>query len=180
MKFINELLIDRVFYHAARAGILMPRPVEVYPGQRLYRVTRQVYLDSDINRTVDSPWWWEFEAWQQMKHFAARFGYSESYSVRLHGALAFKFNETADAYVIAEALESLKAYKGRGKRMDAKVLDSQHKEDVAGWTPMQTVNEVYQLYVPGMTCKDAGVTPADSLAPQVFKVVGSGSLSTRA
>jgi len=79
-------------YAKARAGMSLIRPIEIYPGQVLYR-----FYDSTRARTpeegADGPWWLEFEYFQTVKHFALRHGYTMSYSARLFAAILYEWSE---------------------------------------------------------------------------------------
>jgi hypothetical protein len=58
---------------AAKQG-LRPYPFELQPGMVLYR-----YIDvkkSTPEVASDGPWWFEYESFQRIKHFAQRNGYA--------------------------------------------------------------------------------------------------------
>jgi hypothetical protein len=133
MRGINEHLIDDARPHA-RGGMTMLRDVELKPGQVLYRF-------GDARRPGDGPWWWEAEHFRQIEGFARRHGYSLSYSARLHGAILFAWSNV-DLLVRAEVTAPIVALKGRGLQVGGPSLG-------ARMTPMQSVNEAYQLYIPG-------------------------------
>src|SRR6266498_1385220 len=85
---------------AAYAGMSMVRVYDLSPRQVLYRFI-------DVTRCpgprvgADRPWWFEFEAFQQIKHFALRNGYSLDYSARLHAAFFFKDTATTGIYTLS-------------------------------------------------------------------------------
>src|SRR6266542_6678084 len=131
--------------HAAYAGMSMVRVYDLSPRQVLYRFI-------DVTRCpgprvgADGPWWFEFEAFQQIKHFALRNGYSLDYSARLHAAILFEWSEVTGV-VRAQLLQPLQAWKGRGRQVESTGRDVR---DLPKMTPMQGLLEVYQLFLPGI------------------------------
>ena len=143
----------------AMKGLAMARQIAIRPGQVLYRFV-------DVSRSpgpipaANGPWWFEYDAFQQIKHFGLRHGYSLEYSARLFAAILYEWSEIT-GYVRAEVLQPLDAWKGRGKQVEAKGTDSR---DLPRMTPMQSVNEVYQLFIPG-------VHSGTRLFPSVLKFI---------
>jgi hypothetical protein len=129
----------------AMQGMSMVRRVEILPGQVLYR-----FYDSGRAPTpqlgANGPWWVEFEGFQSIKHFALRNGYSFSYAARLFAAILYEWSEV-NAFVACATAGRLVAWKGRGKQVRSQGRDDR---DLATMTPMQSVLEVYQLYIPGL------------------------------
>ncbi len=129
----------------AMKGMSMVRRIEIPAGQVIYR-----FYDSHRAPTpqlgADGPWWIEFESFQNIKHFALRNGYSFSYAARLFAAILYEWSEV-NAFVACSTADALVAWKGRGKQVRSSGRD---RRDLATMTPMQSVLEVYQLYVPGL------------------------------
>ncbi len=123
----------------------MIRPHDLQTGQVLYRFI-------DVTRCpgprvgAEGPWWFEFEAFQQIKHFGLRNNYPLDYSARLHAAILFEWSEVTGV-VAAQLLQPLRAWKGRGKQIQTQGRDPR---DLPTMTPMQGYHEVYQLFVPGI------------------------------
>lgn len=144
---------------AAKQG-LRPYPFELQPGMVLYR-----YIDvkkSTPEVASDGPWWFEYESFQRIKHFAQRNGYAHSYAARLFGAILFEWSEVS-AYVEAEVKVPLKVWKGPGKQVDASSSKDERDRNPAAhgiitgdgqissmMTPMQGPLAVYQIYIPGL------------------------------
>ena len=130
---------------SAREGMLIPRAYDLAAGTVLYRfvdVTRRANpLDA-----ADGAWWFEYEAFQQIKHFGLRHGYGLDYSARLHAAILYEWSEVTGV-VRARVVQPLRAWKGRGKQVVGTGRDAR---DLGTMTPMQSVHEVYQLYIPGL------------------------------
>ena len=110
---------------------------------------------------ADGPWWFEYEHFQTIKHFAERNGYKFGYAARLFAAILYEWSEV-NAVVRAEVTaDSLLVWKGKGKQVLASGSDSR---DVAAphgsvtsmarttrhMTPMQGNLEVYQMFIPGL------------------------------
>jgi hypothetical protein len=129
----------------AMKGLAMARQFTIRPGQILYRFV-------DISRApgpipaANGPWWFEYEAFQQIKHFGVRHNYSLEYSARLFAAILYEWSEVT-GYVRAEVLQPLDVWKGRGRQVEATGRD---RRDLPTMTPMQSLNEVYQLFIPGI------------------------------
>ena len=142
----------------AMKGMSMLRPIVVPAGQVLYR-----FYDTARAATprlgADGAWWLEFEHFQTIRHFALRHGYSLSYAARLFVAVLYEWSEI-NAVVAARTVVPLSAWKGRGKQMSSTGKDAR---DLPTMTPMQSVLEVYQLYLPGMGGHR-------SLSPQALEV----------
>ena len=79
---------------------------------------------------------------------------------RLFVAILYEWSEVS-GYVRAEVLQPLDVWKGRGKPVEATGKD---RRDLQTMTPMQSVNEVYQLFIPG-------VSSETTLFPSVFKFI---------
>jgi hypothetical protein len=139
---------------------LWPREHEIQKGTILYRFI-------DLSRTPsaigsDGPWWFEFEHYQRIRHFALQHGYSLGYCARMFAAILYEWSEV-NAVVRAEVVQGpLKVWKGKGKQVEA---DGGDPRDVAvqhgmltqgtpepsrKMTPMQGHLEVLQLFIPGL------------------------------
>jgi len=160
MNFFNEQFLPQGFQEA-RKWIVMPRSVNLHEGQVLYR-----FYDSKRSLTpqagMNGPWWVEYEYFQKIKHFALQHDYSLSYSARLFAAILYEWSEV-DTLVRCRLNQPIKALKGRGKQITG---DGNDSRDLSTMTPMQSVLEIYQLYLPGVGGKD-------SIADSVFTLVGS-------
>src|SRR5687768_17382273 len=143
----------------AMKGLAMARRVAIPKGQVLYRFVDVSRSPSPVS-AANGPWWLEYEAFQQIKHFGLRHGYSLEYSARLFVSVLYEWSEVS-GYVRAEVLQPLDAWKGRGKQVEATGKD---RRDLPTMTPMQSVNEVYQLFIPGV---HSGTT----LFPSVLKFI---------
>lgn len=145
MTIANESFIGGSSLEAMR-GMGVLRAYDLARGQIIYRFI-------DITRSpgpipaANGPWWMEFETFQQIKHFGLRHGYSLDYSARLYQAILYEWSEVT-GYVRAEVLQGLRCWKGRGKQVSSASRDPR---DSATMTPMQSVNEAYQLFIPGIT-----------------------------
>lgn len=160
----------------ALRGLQMARSFEIAPGQVIYR-----FYDRGRTPTpqlaAHGGWWFEFEHFQTIKHFALRHGDSLSYAARLFAAIMYEFSEV-DTYVACRAKRKLVCWKGRGAQIRQEDLERADKlnerrpdpRDLRTMTPMQGHLEVYQLYIPGL----GGPQP---LAPEVLEVVHHGPLS---
>jgi hypothetical protein len=163
MTYANNVFFDKG-YEKAKEGMNMIRPIELQKGTVIYR-----FYDS--NRATSAAdgasgaWWVEFEYFQQIKHFAARNGYSMSYAARLFAAVLYEWSEV-NAYVACSVEEPLKAWKGRGRQVESTGID---QRDTPKMTPMQSVSEIYQLCIPGL----AG---SFSIASKALRVTKSGAL----
>jgi hypothetical protein len=129
----------------ARKGMRFTRAVPFPPGVTLYRFYDTAKAPTR-ERGAAGCWWFEFEHFQTIKHFALRHGYSLSYAARLFGAIAYEFS-AVDALVVCRTKQLIAAWKGAGKQVDTNGKDVR---DTPTWTPMQGPHEVYQLYVAGM------------------------------
>jgi|SRR3569833_292532 len=159
----NFLLSTR---SAASKG-LWPHEYPINKGTILYRFIDQKHAATGA---ADGPWWFEFEHFQTIRHFALKHGYSLGYAARLFAAILYEWSEV-NALVRAQADVSLLSWKGRGKQVivgqhrplhdpeiDArdrnrtpKGLVTEHSPVLLSkMTPMQGLNEVYQLYIPGL------------------------------
>jgi hypothetical protein len=145
MQPVNAHVME-VGRRAALSGLAdLPREYPLVPGTKLYRFI-DLIRNPNPHHAADGPWWWEFDPFQQIKHFGLRHGYSFEYSARLHGAILYEWSEV-NAFVRAEVRQPLEAWKGRGRQV---VSTGKDQRDSVRMTPMQSVNEVYQLYIPGI------------------------------
>lgn len=148
----------------ALKGMSMTRQIVIAPGQVLYR-----FYDARRATTpamgANGPWWLELEHFQTVKHFAARNHYSFSYAVRLFTAILYEWSEV-NAFVACRTTSPLSAWKGRGKQVSSTRKDPR---DLPTMTPMQSILEIYQLYIPGL-----GGTA--SLAGQAIQVQSHGAI----
>ena len=166
MPAANERLLAPSRPEAARG--MWPNEHAVDAGTVLYR-----FIDTTRgppHRGADGPWWFEFEHFQSIKHFALRHGYSPGYAARLFAAILYEWSEV-NAVVRAEVVVPLVTWKGKGKQVivgndrplykpeiDARdvnrtpsgLISARRPAQLSKMTPMQGPNEVYQLYVPGL------------------------------
>ncbi len=152
---------------AKAAEGLWPNEYPLGKGTVLYRF---ISSRKHPSKAADGPWWFEFEHFQTIKHFALRHGYTLGYSARLFAAILYEFSEV-DGLVRAVTTSPLVAWKGKGKqiivgkdrplyrpeidtrdfnRTPAGVLTESSPMMLSKMTPMQGLNEVYQLYIPGL------------------------------
>jgi hypothetical protein len=153
----------------ALQGLQMARNFEILPGQVIYRFyDRRRATTPQLG--AHGAWWFEFEHFQSIKHFALQHGHAFSYAARLFAAILYEWSEV-DGYVACRARQRVLCWKGRGRQVRADEMDqpSRDPRDLPTMTPMQGPLEVYQLFVPGL----AG--PA-SLAPQLLEVQHHGPL----
>jgi len=138
------LSVQATRVHALK-GMTRLNQHDLLPGTILYRFV-SVKDRADAWAASDSPWWLEYEAFQQIKHFGERFDYGLAYSARLHAAILYEWSEITGV-VRAQTTRPLTAWKGRGQQVVSTGRDSR---DLERMTPLQSVNEVYQLYIPGI------------------------------
>ena len=100
-----------------------------------------------------------------VESFVGTNGYSPSYAARLFAAILYEWSEV-NAFVACRTTGRLVAWKGRGKQVSSSGRD---KRDLATMTPMQSVLEIYQLYIPG-------IGGPGSLASAALRVQSSGVL----
>jgi hypothetical protein len=125
-------------------GIAIPIEYNIPRGSGLYRF---VDIGRGPHRDVaNRPWWFEFDYFQQIRVFAERYNYELPNCARLFLAILHEYSEIT-GYVSALTTLPLKAYKGRGKVQDSSGKDPR---DPKRMIPMQSINEVYQLYIPGL------------------------------
>ena len=142
-KWANQELMSQG-YHKALEGMSMVRQQELPPGQVLYR-----FIDTSVGSPesgANGPWWLEYEYFMKIKQFALQHGYSLSYAARLFAAILYEYSEV-NGFVRAEVVQPLRSWKGRGKQVRSVGKDSR---DLPTMTPMQSMHEIYQLYVPGI------------------------------
>ena len=141
--FANGDYTDGSFGRAL-SGISNPIDYNIPRGTKLYRFV-------DINRgphrlVANGPWWFEFDYFIHMEKFAERHGYDLSYCARLFLAILHEYSQIT-GYVSARTTLPLKALKGRGS---VQYSSGKNAKDPARMIPMQSINEVYQLYIPGL------------------------------
>lgn len=142
-KWANQEVMSQG-YHKALEGMSMVRQQELPLGQVLYR-----FIDTSAGSPesgASGPWWLEYEYFMKIKQFALQHGYSLSYAARLFVAILYEYNEV-NGFVRAEVIQPLGCWKGRGKQVRSAGKDSR---DLPTMTPMQSIHEIYQLYVPGI------------------------------
>lgn len=172
--------------HAEASKGMWPREQSINAGNILYRFVdigpkahrcpnRSSIPVADmtaiLTAAADGPWWFEFEHFQTIKHFAIQHGYTLGYAARLFAAILYEWSEV-NAVVRAQVMSPLAVWKGKGKQVvvgahrplfrpecDARdenwtqkglVTGSPDDPLVSKMTPMQGPNEVYQLYIPGL------------------------------
>lgn len=142
-KWINQELMSQG-YHRALEGMSMVREYDLAPDLVLYR-----FIDTSNGSpeaSANGPWWLEYEYFMKIKQFALQHGYSLSYAARLFAAILYEYSEV-NGYVRARVLQPLRCWKGRGKQVRSAGKDPR---DLPTMTPMQSIHEIYQLYVPGI------------------------------
>ena len=168
---------------------LWPREYDIRQGTVLYR-----FIDTargSAAQAADGPWWFEFEHYQSIKHFALRHGYSLGYAARLFAAILYEWSEV-NAVVRAQVKVPLVGWKGKGKQVVVGANRPLHKPEldprdvnrtqkglltetspssVSKMTPMQGPNEVYQLFIPGLG------RPHNQF-PNYLTLMGAESLAT--
>lgn len=163
MNFGNEQFVS-TGYMKAREGMNLIRPIELLPGQVIYRfydLTKALTPNDGMN----GAWWLEFESFQTVKHFAQTHGYSFSYAARLFTAILYEWSEI-NAFVRCEVTQPLKVWKGRGKQVKSTQRDNR---DLPTMTPMQSVLEIYQICIPGLGSEN-------SMASKVLKLLSHNPL----
>ena len=163
-KWANHELMSQG-YHKALEGMSMVRQQNLNPGVVLYRFINTSGGGPEIG--ANGPWWLEYEYFMKIKQFALQHGYSLSYAARLFAAILYEYSEV-NGFVRAEVMQPLRCWKGRGKQVRSEGKDSR---DLPTMTPMQSIHEIYQLYVPG-------IVRGGSLVGSAFKVLGFTPLPT--
>lgn len=108
--FANGDYTDHAYLQAMK-GIVNPHDFNIPRGKNIFRF---VDISRGPHRVVaNSPWWFEFEYFQHIKHFALRHGYDLSHCARLFLAVLHEYSEIT-GFVSAWTALPLKAYKGRG------------------------------------------------------------------
>jgi hypothetical protein len=108
-------------YPAAAQGI-WPRQSVVTRYTKLYRFIDLSKAPSLL--AADGPWWFEYEYFQKIKHFADQHGYSLGYCARMFAAILYEWSEV-NAVVRAEVTSGpLLVWKGKGKQVQATGKDS--------------------------------------------------------
>lgn len=148
----------------ALTGLSMARPFEVRAGQVIYRFYDRSRAPTPTLAAQGS-WWFEFDHFQTIKHFALRHGYSFSYAARLFAAILYEWSEV-DSYVACLATRPVLCWKGRGRQIRQEELDrpSRDPRDLCTMTPIQGLLEVYQLFLP--TRAGTAAATADMLQVQ--------------
>jgi hypothetical protein len=128
----------------AMQGIAVPYLFDLPRTSRLYRFV-------DIRRgphrlVANGPWWIESDYFDKLSTFAERHGYSLEFCARLFLAVLYEYSEVT-GYVSAEVTKPLKAWKGQGK---VQYSSGKDPRDSQRTIPMQSINMVYQLYIPGL------------------------------
>lgn len=163
MHTLNNHLAAAGYSNAMR-GMSMARQIVIPAGQVIYRFYDATRAPTPV-MGADGAWWLEFDHFQSVKHFAARHGYTLSYAARLFAAVLYEWSEV-NAFVACRTTSPLSAWKGRGKQVRSSGKDSR---DLPTMTPMQSILEIYQLYLPGL----GGV---GSLSGQALQVQAYGAL----
>jgi hypothetical protein len=133
----------------ALRGIAKPLLCTVPAGTRLYRFVNAGDLESTASQ-ANRPWWFEYEPFQNMRHFAERNGHTLAYCARLFLAIRHQYKAEISGYVTARTTQSLRAWRGPGSvQYEDKELAS-HPRDPDRMIPMQGINEIYQLCIPGL------------------------------
>lgn len=166
MPATNEQFLAPSRWEAAKG--LWPHEYSVGAWTVLYRFIDTTRASPTVG--ADGPWWFEFEHFQSIKHFALRHRFSLGYSARLFAAILYEWSEV-NAVVRAEATVPLVTWKGKGKqivvgadrplykpeidprdvsRTPSGLMSARNPSIVSKMTPMEGPNEVYQLYVPGL------------------------------
>ena len=157
MSIPNQCFVGSSYREAMKG--LWPQPYDLKAGCILYR-----FIDTgrrSPEEAADGPWWFEYEHYSTIKHFAGRHGYPLSYAARLFAAILYEWSEV-NAVVRAELLCPLQVWKGKGKQVEATGKDlrdigspqlgltDKYPSEKRKMTPMQSALEVYQLYIPGL------------------------------
>lgn len=141
--FANGDMTDGSLAVAIR-GIARPTLYTVPIGSKLYRFV-------DINRgphrvQANSPWWFEFEPFENVRQFAERHGYTLDYCARLFLAVLHEYSAIT-GFVAAIVVRPLKAWRGPGS---VQYSSGRDPRDPPRMIPMQSINETYQLFIPGL------------------------------
>ncbi len=144
-SFFNQVGFEESRPHALR-GISSPLKVKLPAGHFYFRFVNEAH-SSKANQYVAGPWWFEFEQFHKIERFAKQHGYSLGYSARLHAAILYDWSEIK-GLIRARLSNPLLAWRGPGKQIRSKVRDPRDQKKM---TPMQSVHQVYQLYIPGLS-----------------------------
>lgn len=187
MAGLNQALLASSRPYAARG--LWPREHEIPKGTVLYRFVDTTRAADRVG--ADGPWWFEYEYFQSIKHYAERHGHSLGYAARLCAAILYEWSEV-NAVVRAETVGPLSAWKGRGKqvvvgqnrplvhpeiderdnnRTQAGLVTGSSSPLVSKMTPLQGPWEVHQLYIPGLGPPHHGLS-------RYLKFLGSVAIPT--
>ncbi|KQP22432.1 hypothetical protein [Pseudorhodoferax sp. Leaf267] len=143
---------------------LWPREYEIGTSTVLYRFVDTTRCAPATG--ADGPWWFEYDHFQTVKHFASRHGHSLGYAARLFAAILYDWS-AVNCVVRARVDVPLRVWKGKGKQIvvpsSSATRDARDHNPVphglltghavtrdSRMTPMQSSLEVYQLYVPGL------------------------------
>lgn len=129
----------------ALRGIARPIQTTVPEGSRLYR-----FVDigrGPARRQANSPWWLEHEPFQNLRHFAERHDHTLGDVARMFLAVLHEYSALT-GYVSARVVKPLLVWRGPGS---VQYSSGANARDPARLIPMQGMNEIYQLYIPGMS-----------------------------
>jgi hypothetical protein len=131
-------------FRQATTGIDMAREDQLSPGTTLFR-----FIYSDIRKSpisgADGPWWLEAESFKRLLHIALSRGILLSRLAGSLSAIRAEWNEV-NGYVQAEVVGPLKCWKGNGKQL----RDTTRKRGRNRLAPVPVLQDVYQLYLPGV------------------------------
>jgi hypothetical protein len=125
-------------------GIQMPRRWSVPVGQYIYRFTSS---QVPYPRRSRGEWWIEYEVLQRIKRFAREQDLTPRDAVRRSLALPWSWT-AADRLVRAQVVQPLDAYRGLGKSAHG---DQHIRDKNIVIVPPTYTQELYQLFIPGMT-----------------------------
>lgn len=163
--FLNAHLIGKGF-QASLPGMDLLREYHLGPGTVLYRFV-QVIPGRPAIMGADGPWWLEHGQFITLTHAALVQGMTLSAAALLFAATASEWSEV-NGFVRAEVTQPLKCWKGRGKRVERPPKKTRSRVRP---TPIPVVQDVYQLYVPG-------IGGSSSLFPTAFSLLDFTSIQT--
>lgn len=128
----------------AMKGIAVPHLFDLPRTSKLYRF---VDIRKGPHKVVaNGPWWIESQYFDKLRTFSERHDYPLDDCARLFLAVLYEYSDIT-GYVSATVSKPLKAWKGEGKVQTSSGSDPR---DPARAIPMQSMNMVYQLYIPGL------------------------------
>lgn len=133
----------------ALEGIAKPLLYTVPAGTRLYRFVDAGRPESTTSQ-ANRPWWFEYEPFQNMRHFAERNGHTLAHCARLFLAIRHQYTQQITGYVTARTTQSLRAWRGPGSVQYENKALAPHPDDPDRMIPMQGIHEIYQLFIPGL------------------------------